>query len=80
MAAGEMAQAKGEQAEGKVEKVVGGAVRNGSCKAETYAAVSRAARVSAPAVSAARRFGLGRRCQGCSSVLTMPSSLAWNVA
>ncbi|MFD8425692.1 CsbD family protein [Streptomyces sp. NPDC059466] len=34
MAADEKAQAKGEQAEGKVKKVVGGAVGNESLKAE----------------------------------------------
>ncbi|MEV5793884.1 CsbD family protein [Streptomyces sp. NBC_01281] len=37
MAADEKAQAKGEQAEGKVKKVVGGAVGNESLKAEGQA-------------------------------------------
>ncbi|MFG3165573.1 CsbD family protein [Streptomyces sp. NPDC048200] len=37
MAADEKAQAKGEQAEGKVQKVVGGAVGNKSLKAEGQA-------------------------------------------
>ncbi|MEW1563569.1 CsbD family protein [Streptomyces sp. NPDC093509] len=37
MAADEKAQAKGEQAEGKVKKVVGGAVGNESMKAEGQA-------------------------------------------
>ncbi|MFJ7965497.1 CsbD family protein [Streptomyces sp. NPDC096324] len=37
MAADEKAQAKGEQAKGKVKKVVGGAVGNESLKAEGHA-------------------------------------------
>lgn len=41
MAADEKAQAKGEQAKGKVEKVVGGAVGNESMKAEGRAEESK---------------------------------------
>ncbi|MCT9011770.1 CsbD family protein [Streptomyces rhizosphaerihabitans] len=41
MAADEKAQAKGEQAEGKVKKVVGGAVGNESLKAEGRAEESK---------------------------------------
>ncbi|MEU8794873.1 CsbD family protein [Streptomyces sp. NPDC048643] len=41
MAADEKAQAEGEQVEGKVKKVVGGAVGNESMKAEGYAEESK---------------------------------------
>ncbi|MFJ7967156.1 CsbD family protein [Streptomyces sp. NPDC096324] len=41
MAADEKAQAKGEQVEGKVKKVVGGAVGNESLKAKGHAEESR---------------------------------------
>ncbi|MFE4959321.1 CsbD family protein [Streptomyces sp. NPDC056653] len=41
MAADEKAQAKGEQAQGKVKKVVGGAVGNESMKAEGRAEESK---------------------------------------
>ncbi|MCX4578510.1 MULTISPECIES: CsbD family protein [unclassified Streptomyces] len=41
MAADEKAQAKGEQAEGKVKKVVGGAVGNESLKAEGHTEESK---------------------------------------
>ncbi|MEV6191948.1 CsbD family protein [Streptomyces sp. NPDC051920] len=41
MAAGEKAQAKGQQVEGKVKKVVGGAVGNESLKAKGHAEESK---------------------------------------
>ncbi|MER5927779.1 CsbD family protein [Streptomyces mirabilis] len=41
MAADEKAQAKGEQVEGKVKKVVGGAVGNESLKAQGHAEESK---------------------------------------